>query len=482
MAAALAAASAATPTVDGDDARERHPVPKTVRAARATDADDARERRVRPKMRHSDDNDDDDKPVKSVKPAVLSPPAAAPVITEPAPAPTPADIGETAAHPAPRPIGAGGGDDDDDDERQAPATEIVVTSRRLDEARERIEPSLGASTYGIGNDTVEARPGGETGSLVSVLTQFPGTRPDGKGGTVVRGAPGAVQYRLNNVIIPEGAAELGEHLSARLAARIDLTTGALPAQYGLTSGSVVDVTTKSGHYMVGGQVELYGGSGGMFEPAFEWAGGKGATSLFVSGSYRRSDLALPSLDGSIYPAHDHGREYEGMAFADHVIDDASRLSLIFGFSDERKEIPGLAVAAIAGSEGRFGSASNDGQYLVASYLRDSGSLSLQASLFGSLSRSRIDPDEALGVLTDGLARSSFERRRSVGFQVEAAYALSGQNILRAGFVGAIDDSTSSERLVSTAGALDTAGSGSRRPRPTPPAIRRGPSSASVPAA
>jgi outer membrane receptor protein involved in Fe transport len=346
-------------------------------------------------------------------------------------------------------------DDDDDGEPQVPETDIVVTSRRLDDARANVEPALGASAYGVGNETVEARPGGETGSLVSVLTQFPAARPDGNGGVIVRGAPGAVQYRLNNVILPDGANDLGEHLSARLADRVELVTGALPAQYGLMSGSVVNVTTKSGHYLNGGQAELYGGSGAMVEPAFEWAGGGGATSLFLSGSYRHSDLGFASPDGSRIPPHDRADEFEGLAFADHVIDSASRVSLILGFSHERREIPAIAVPGLADSQRRYGLAKSDNAYLVASYLRDDGNLSLQASLFGLLSRSTVQPDVALAIQADGVAMSAHDRRGSGGFQLEAAYRLGPAHTIRAGVIGAIDAAEQQERSAFVTGAQET---------------------------
>jgi hypothetical protein len=55
--------------------------------------------------------------------------------------------------------------DDDDEGPEKPVTEIMVTAKRLDAARANIEPSLGASTYTVTNDTIENRPGGETGSI-----------------------------------------------------------------------------------------------------------------------------------------------------------------------------------------------------------------------------------------------------------------------------------------------------------------------------
>ena len=206
-------------------------------------------------------------------------------------------------------------DPDDEAESRAPPTEIVVTGQRLDAARAKVEPSLGASTYTLTNDTIENRPGGETRTLGSILRQVPGVRVDGNGRLVVRGAPGGVQYRLNNVILPDGVADFGENLSARLADRTELVTGALPAQYGLAPGGVVNVTTKNGLYQGGGgQAELYGGSHGTIEPAFELTTGRGGTSLFASGSYRRSAIGLLAPDATGDPRHDASRELEGFAF------------------------------------------------------------------------------------------------------------------------------------------------------------------------
>ena len=144
----------------------------------------------------------------------------------------------------------------DDDDNAAPVTQVTVTSQRLDVARAEIQPSLGASTYTITNDTVESRPGGETMSLDRVLLQMPGVTEDGFGRLHVRGNQGGLEYRVNNVIIPEGLTDLGDMLSTRTAASVELVTGTLPAQYGLNVAGVVNITTKSGAYLDGGEAEL----------------------------------------------------------------------------------------------------------------------------------------------------------------------------------------------------------------------------------
>ena len=221
-------------------------------------------------------------------------------------------------------------DADGDDGPAKPVTEVIVHAKRLDAARANIEPSLGASTYSLTNEAVESRPGGETVSINQVLLQVPGVQQDGSGQLHVRQSQGALQYRINNVIIPEGMSDLGESISARIAQKVDLVTGALPAQYGFQAGGVVNVTTKNGVYLNGGQAELYGGGQGEIEPAFEYGNSIGATNVFVSGSFLRNQAGLASLNGSANPSHDRTDQIDGFAYLDRALTGDSRVSLILG--------------------------------------------------------------------------------------------------------------------------------------------------------
>ena len=361
-----------------------------------------------------------------------------------------------------QPVPSVSADPDDEAESRAPSTEIVVTGQRLDAARAKVEPSLGASTYTLTNDTIENRPGGETRTLGSILSQVPGVRADGNGRLVVRGAPGGVQYRLNNVILPDGVADFGENLSARLADRTELVTGALPAQYGLAPGGVVNVTTKNGLYQGGGgQAELYGGSHGTIEPAFELATGRGGTSLFASGSYRRSAIGLPAPDVRDDLRHDASRELEGFAFLDHVIDDEARVSLILGTSNERNQIPGLPAAGIANAAARHGDQRSANHYAIATYQRSVGDLTVQASLSALASHASVTPDEVPSLAVDGVARSRNDRRTSLGTQIEAAYDIGSAQIVRAGVIASTDHQSRRDRLA-TRGTKESERSTDRR--------------------
>ena len=143
---------------------------------------------------------------------------------------------------------------------QTTVGEIVVTARRLDTARDTIQPQTGASTYAITNQAIQAMPAGDNAGLNQVVLQAPGVAQDSYGQLHIRGEHNGVQYRINGVILPEGLSVFGQALSPRLADRVTLITGALPAQYGLRTAGIVDVTTKEGDVAPGGHIGILFGS------------------------------------------------------------------------------------------------------------------------------------------------------------------------------------------------------------------------------
>ncbi|MBV1687946.1 TonB-dependent receptor [Novosphingobium sp. G106] len=331
-------------------------------------------------------------------------------------------------------------DDDDDDVRPSSApAEIVITARRLDAARADIEPDLGASTFSLSNEAIERRPAGETASLAQVMLQMPGVAQTGKGQIGLRGSQGGIQYRINNVILPDGIDDLGEQLSPRMADKIQLITGALPAQYGLQVGGVVNITTKNGLYGEGSQLELYGGGAGQIEPAVEIAGASGSTSYFATGSYLHDAVGMASPNGAHKPDHDRTDQFEGLTFLDHVIDDASRVSLVAGLSDERFEIPenpkvDLSDPAQVSSANPIdaGRLYQRDFYGALSYLRSEGASTMQVSVYGRLSHNTLRSGASTGVFQTGLGGETTEDGAALGVQAEGAFKLGAQHTLRAG--------------------------------------------------
>ena len=183
--------------------------------------------------------------------------------------------------------------------------EITITARRLNEARSSIQTQTGASTYTIDAAAVAATPGGDNTLLSQVILQAPEVSQDSFGQFHVRGEHNGLQYRINGIILPEGISVFGQSLDPRLLSSLSLITGALPAEYGLRTAGIIDITTKSGLLQPGGAVSMYGGSHGTLEPSFNYGGGHGAFSYFVTGDFQRSDLGIESPDGRTNPIHDH---------------------------------------------------------------------------------------------------------------------------------------------------------------------------------
>ena len=339
----------------------------------------------------------------------------------------------------------------------ASVSEIVVTAQKLDVARAAIEPSLGASTYSMSSETVLTLPGGENTALSQVLLQAPGVVQDSFGQLHIRGDHGNIQYRINNVILPEGLSAFGQVLSPRLADKTELITGAVPAQYGITTAGIVNITTKSGVYTPGGEVSVYGGSHGEFEPSVEYGGSSGSTNYFVSGSYLRDDLGIESPDGSANPLHDHTDQLQGFIFLDHIIDSASRISFMFGTSDESFQIPngyGLNAADPGGlgltAQGVSSFPSEDlderqrenTQFGAVSYLHTTQRTTVQLSVYSRYSTLTFTPSGLGDLLFDGLSQNASKSDLATGIQAEGVYDLTPTHTLRGGVIVQVDRSVS----------------------------------------
>src|SRR5271166_136552 len=110
--------------------------------------------------------------------------------------------------------------------------DLDVIAKRLDIARQQIQPSLGASVYNFSPEALQTIPQGGNAPLNQVLLQAPGVAQDSFGQIHVRGDHGNLQYRINGVELPEGLSVFGQALESRFASSMSLITRALPAQYG----------------------------------------------------------------------------------------------------------------------------------------------------------------------------------------------------------------------------------------------------------
>jgi outer membrane receptor for ferrienterochelin and colicins len=335
--------------------------------------------------------------------------------------------------------------------------QVVVTAQALNEKRAGIQTQTGASTYTIDDVAIAATPGGDNTLLNQVILQAPDVVQDSFGQFHVRGDHNDLQYRLNGIILPEGISVFGQSLSPRLISSLQLVTGALPAEYGLRTAGIVDMTTKSGVLDPGGSVSVYGGSHGTFQPSFDYGGSSGNFNYFVSGDLLRSDLGIESPDGSSNPIHDHTAQYHGFGYFEYLIDQQNRISVILGTSNDSFQIPniagltpqlGLSVGTGANQQTQFASADlNENQheltnYAVFSWQHTQGVLDWQSSLSARYSSLSYTPDPIGDVLFDGISQWAFKRDTAFAWQTDGSIKLNDSHTVRAGWFLQHDDAAS----------------------------------------
>jgi len=334
----------------------------------------------------------------------------------------------------------------------ASAPDIIVTAKRLSDARAAIQPQIGASTYTINAAAIQALPGGDNTALNSVVLQAPGVAQDSFGQLHVRGEHNGLQYRLNGVILPEGLSVFGQALNPKLANSVQLITGALPAEYGLRTAGIIDISTKS-TFDNDGSVSVYGGSHEQVSPSLEYGGSSGNLNYFVSLSYLHGDLGVESPDGRSDPLHDHTDQFQGFGYLEDIIDPESKVSLIVGSSIERFQIPDLTGQTpslgfnVGGQTAYPSDQLNENQrevthYGVVSYLHSTDQLTTQVSLFGRYSTLAFTPDVTGDLLYDGIAQDASKSDTAGGVQAEGVYHLTNAHTLRGGVIVEVDHSTS----------------------------------------
>src|SRR5437868_2722366 len=283
----------------------------------------------------------------------------------------------------------------------AGASNIVITGRRLDVARDSITPSLGASQYTFDKEALEKQPGGTNLTLNKSLLQAPGVVQDSYGVIHVRNEHANLQYRLNGVIVPESISGFGTTFDPRIASSIQLITGTLPAQYGYRTAGVVNFKTQSGLLANSGEIGIYGGSQGWLEPSAMIEGSSGEFSYFASASYLRNDLGIENPLPTRNAIHDRTTQFRPFGYVSDILSERSRIALFGGSFIGRFQIPnvrGEAPAFTVNGVSDFDSTKlNQNQkeithYGVLAYQYAGNTLNAQVAPFVRYTETRVTPD------------------------------------------------------------------------------------------
>ncbi len=330
-----------------------------------------------------------------------------------------------------------------EDSPSAPATQLqdVVVAADLDASRAQIAPSLGALTYTIGPNQIQSVPQGENAPFSQILLRAPGVVADSFGEVHVRGEHGGLTYRINGVLLPEGLNGFGQEIDTRLISSVTLIDGSLPAQFGFRTAGIVDVTTKSGDTLKGGEFSLTGGSYDTFNPALKFGGTSGKWDYFVSLSYKHSDLGIENPTSSVRPLHDYTAQEKAFAYLSYRIDQTSRISLLLNASYATFQLPntpGLPqMFQLSGIPSASSSAVNENQkeqnyYAVLSYQKTIDNLFYQLSAFTRYGGIHFTPDSVRDLIFQGVAGEVKNTFFTNGLEFDASYILNDRHTLRAG--------------------------------------------------
>jgi opacity protein-like surface antigen/outer membrane receptor protein involved in Fe transport len=419
----------------------------------------------------------------------VSPPKQAPkraaakprVVRRPAPAPAPV---RTAPVPAPAPT---------PEQVQAAANrQVVQRTQNFDRRRDNVLlPKTGATTHELNQSDIESIPQGNAIQLSDLVLQFPGVYQDStnQGDFHIRNEHGNVQYRINGILLPDGVSGFSQILEASFIGSMRLITGALPAQYGLHTSGVIDITTKSGTALAGGSVSLYGGSRQTISPSFEYGGVEGNTEYFVTGRFLSTGLGLENPIATLNAIHDHSQQGRLFSYTSTLLDPTSRLVTIAGFAETRYQIPNNpgqpgnpggfcggpfdpnnpcvnpdgtpnpnAPAYTAFGKSGFDSATiNQNQYEknaygVVAWQKSEGNFDAQLAYYTRYSDLHFVPDPVGDLFINNVASDVFRRSFLNGVTGDFAYRLNDAHTLRAGFYTQADQTRLA--TVSTVQPLD----------------------------
>ncbi|HEX7338697.1 MAG TPA: TonB-dependent receptor [Rhodanobacteraceae bacterium] len=322
---------------------------------------------------------------------------------------------------------------------------VVSVTAALDQARNALSPDTGSSQYVIDHEAIARLPLGAATPINQVLLQAPGVVQDSYGGLHVRGDHANLQYRINGVIVPESIAGFGQTLDARTIQSVKLLDGALPAQYGLRTAGVVDITTKSGRDLGhGGSVGITGGSFGTLNPHVSWWGGRGRWSYFLTANYLENDVGVQNPTSSRKPVHDHTHQLKAFGDVAYLINDNTRLSFMFGTADNHFDIPdnpGQTPGFSYMGRTQFDSAllnerqNEQTRFGVLSLQGTMGATDYQVSLGQRYSGVHFMPDEIGDLMFNGVAAAITRRNRASTLQADFSTPLGEDHDLRYGIYG-----------------------------------------------
>ena len=200
-------------------------------------------------------------------------------------------------------------------------------------------PSLskGILSQRITRDFIKKLPLGAYQSVNNiVLYTSPGVVQDTSGQIHVRGDHANIQYRINGSYLPIDLAGFSSVVPTRAISSVNFLTGVLPAQYGLHTAGILDITTKQG-FKKGGSIGAIFGTDATAGAHFDDEDTIGKFSYFVSAQYLQNHDGLQAP--TKHPIHDRSQTQDYFAYFSYLLNPENRLSLVIGSVYAQYQIP-----------------------------------------------------------------------------------------------------------------------------------------------
>ncbi len=315
--------------------------------------------------------------------------------------------------------------------------------KALDQARDNLLPKIGATSYTISRDAIVALPQGDNTPIDKVILQFPGVSYDSAVSNPdfhVRNEYANVQYRINGIVIPEGVSSLGPVLDTNFIGSMSLLTGTLPAQYGLRTAGVLDITSRA-FAAPGGEISLYGGSRQTFTPSIDYGGSFGNSEYFVSARGNWNALGLENPTSSPNANHDYTEQGKFFGYASTLLDESTRLSLISAASYSAFQIPNNPAQMPLGD---FGPANYNSLWLnenefdtyvanIAALQKKGTDGDAQIAVFSRYAKVNFVPDVYGDLVFNDVASNVTRESLLNGTQFDMSYIVDARHTLRTGF-------------------------------------------------
>ncbi len=319
---------------------------------------------------------------------------------------------------------------------------VTVEEQALDKARNQISPSLGATTYTLDSERIDSQSQGEFSSFDQTFYRFPGVAQDELDKRLhVRGEEANLQYRIDDMLLPDGLSGFGQELSTKYLDSVSLITGILPAQYGNRTAGIVDIHTKSGQDTNGGTMSVYGGQYETAYPIMEYGGRSGPFSGYGLLSYQHDSLGMANPNASFRPTHDDTDQYRSFGNFSYLIDDTSRLTFILSADAGSFQLPttsGRIPQYQYGSITTFDSSKvNENQYEraffeILGYQKTYGDIDMQLTQSVRYSDVSFKPDAIADIIFNGIASDTDHQLVSNNLQLDVSDRINDQHTVRTG--------------------------------------------------